>query len=95
MDFPKTHDLGELLDLLTSVEAPLAEPLKNITDLDPYSVQARYPGDLPAVSREEAEEAERLTREVRDQVSAVLTAYLGPAEGSDTSHAEGSDTSQE
>lgn len=85
VDFPKTHDLGELLDLLTSVEAPLAEALENITDLDPYSVQARYPGDLPAVSREEAEEAQRLTREVRDQVSAVLTAYLGPAEGSDTS----------
>ncbi len=55
------------------------------TTLDPYSVQARYPGDLPAVSREEAEEAQRLTREVRDQVSAVLTSYLGPAEGSDTS----------
>lgn len=78
VEFPKTHDLGKLLDLLTSVEAPLAAALENVTDLAPYGVQARYPGDLPVVSREEAEEALRLTRQVRDQVLEALATYLGP-----------------
>jgi len=76
VEFPKTHDLGKLLDLLATVEAPLAEALGKITNLDPYCVEARYPGDLPAVAREEAEAALALTREVRDKVSAILVAYL-------------------
>ena len=44
------------------------------------SVEARYPADLPAIGRAEAEEALTLIREVRDKVSANLAAYLQPTE---------------
>jgi HEPN domain-containing protein len=80
VEFPKTHNLGKLLDLLAAVEVPLAETLEKTTRLDPYSVEARYPGDLPAVEREEAEEALTLTREVREKVSAILDVYLRPSQ---------------
>lgn len=50
VEFPRTHDLGKLLDLLEPVEAALTKELAHIIALDPYSVQARYPDDLPAVS---------------------------------------------
>ena len=75
VEFPKTHDLGKLLDLLAVVEAPLTKSLEDVTNLDPYSVEARYPGDLPAVDRAEAEEALTLAREVRDKISAILVLY--------------------
>ncbi len=80
IEFPKTHDLGKLLDLLTSVEAPLVEALESLTGLNTYSVEARYPGDLPVVSRAEVEEALQLTREAREKVLAVLQP-LPPAAG--------------
>ena len=47
VEFPKTHNLGKLLDLLETVDAHLAEDLGSVTILDPYSVEARYPGDFP------------------------------------------------
>lgn len=78
VEFPKTHNLGKLLDLLAAVEAPLAETLEKTTRLDPYSVEARYPGDLPAVEREEAEEALTLTREVREKVSVRTSPSCAP-----------------
>jgi HEPN domain-containing protein len=78
VEFPKTHDLGRLLDLLSSAEPSLAESLEKVMVLDPYGVQLRYPGDLPAVSREEAEEALELGRETRKQVTAILATYLQP-----------------
>ncbi|NJL28503.1 MAG: HEPN domain-containing protein [Thermoanaerobaculia bacterium] len=100
VEFPKTHDLGKLLDLLTSVEPPLAKALECVADLAPYGVQTRYPGDLPEVSREEAEEALRLTRQARERVLEALATYLGPRrplKGADTSPepgGEGGDSSK-
>lgn len=76
VEFPKTHDLGKLLDLLATVEALLAEDLGSVTILDPYSVEARYPGDLPQVGRAEAEEALELARRVRVRISSELALYL-------------------
>jgi len=44
-DFPKTHDLGRLLDLAESFEAELAS-LDSIIELTPYAVEMRYPESL-------------------------------------------------
>jgi HEPN domain-containing protein len=47
VEFPKTHDLDELLDLLATVRAPVAADLEGISFLNPFGVQIRYPGDFP------------------------------------------------
>lgn len=41
-DFPKTHDLGCLLDLAESFEPDLSS-LESIVELTPYAVEMRYP----------------------------------------------------
>jgi hypothetical protein len=38
----------------------LAESLREITALNPYGVDYRYPGDFPDLSHEDAEDAFRL-----------------------------------
>lgn len=49
IEFPKTHSIGQLLDLVGSVDSPLASSLEETVALTPFGVQIRYPGDFPEV----------------------------------------------
>ncbi|MGH9891084.1 MAG: HEPN domain-containing protein [bacterium] len=70
IDFPKTHDLENLTNLLSPRIRPglTAEEQARLTD---YATGARYPGwsDIPLT---EAREAVRLARRVRQEVRASL-----------------------
>ena len=72
VEFPKTHVIGELLDLLGTVDAPLAESLADATGLNPYGVEVRYPGDLPEPDADGAKAALALAVKVRDAVMRAL-----------------------
>jgi len=72
VDFPKTHSIGTLLDLLTGVDATLAESLAEATALNPYGVEVRYPSDLPEPDIDEAEAALALAGKVREAVLRAL-----------------------
>ena len=52
-EFPKTHDIDRLLDLIQDVDEALSERLRQIGVLSPYGVDIRYPGDFPDVSEED------------------------------------------
>ena len=55
LDFPKTHDLLDLLAILTENE-PLLDVLKpDLRILNPFSVQFRYPGE--SATLEESQKA--------------------------------------
>ena len=71
-EFPKTHVIGELLDLVAQIDPPLADRLAQATVLNPYGVEVRYPGDQPEPEREEGTKALALARKVRDAVLGVL-----------------------
>ena len=73
VDFPKTHDLTELLALAAPINDYLAAQLREATALTPYGVELRYPGDRPDASPAEAREAVRLARKVRDAVLPLLS----------------------
>ena len=74
LEFPKTHDLAELLDLVAGADSSLSASLNEIVALTPYGVDARYPADLPDISREEADRAVLLARRTREAiVTAVQT----------------------
>jgi len=72
IEFPKTHDLGELLELLARADAALAGSLRDATALNPFGVDARYPGELPQATQHDAKTAVELAARVRDAVRAAL-----------------------
>lgn len=52
IEFPKTHNIALLRQLVGSVDSELAKALDVSDALTPYGVEFRYPGDLPSMSRD-------------------------------------------
>jgi HEPN domain-containing protein len=71
VDFPKTHDLRALMQLLPPGTAVGVE-IEELLSLNRYSVEARYPGDWEPITREQAEEAVGIARRLREAVRAQL-----------------------
>jgi HEPN domain-containing protein len=72
IDFPKTHNLGILLDLIALADPNLAACLNGTTALNPYGVDFRYPGDFPVISIDDARKALDLAGQVREAIKSVL-----------------------
>jgi HEPN domain-containing protein len=72
IEFSKTHNLKESLDLLLKMKPALARELKDVHSLTPYAISTRYPGDSYSLSPEEAKEALLLVSKTRKMVSALL-----------------------
>ena len=72
VEFPKTHDLDQLLDLAQTIDKRLADSLRDVIVLTPYGVELRYPGDRPDATLEQAREAVRLAREVRTAIRGAV-----------------------
>ena len=80
IDFPKTHDLDELLDLVATVDPETTSALREASRLTPFGVEIRYPGDLPEIGLNAAREASRLATQVREATLRLLESYLGGQE---------------
>jgi len=76
IEFPKTHDLDKLLDLVAVVENAFAASLRDVSGLTDYGVDIRYPGDRREISRSEARMAVELAKKVREAVLGSLPAPL-------------------
>lgn len=72
IDFPKTHDIDELLDLVATTNAKLAKSLRSATILTDYGVETRYPGDAPELTLEQAREAVKLAEVTRKAILKAL-----------------------
>lgn len=70
-EFPKTHSIGVLLQLVQEHEA-VPEGVDEAIDLTDYAVQARYPGDYYPVDEEEYERSVQIATRVVDWVADVL-----------------------
>jgi HEPN domain-containing protein len=70
-NFPKTHDLGELLVLLPSRLRPSLnnEEQDRLTE---YATVMRYPGNYEPISVTEARQAVKIARRVRREVRKLL-----------------------
>jgi HEPN domain-containing protein len=71
IDFPKTHDLTELLALLP-VNLQSGFPPEELADLNPYAVEGRYPGEMETEDRTDAKSAIELSLKVRSVVRKIL-----------------------
>jgi len=70
-DFPKTHDLLDLLNLLPASEK-IGVDLTELSAINRFSVEARYPGDWEPITRDDAEHAAGVARKVRDALRSRL-----------------------
>ncbi|NLA75595.1 MAG: HEPN domain-containing protein [Deltaproteobacteria bacterium] len=68
IEFRKTHDIQELLDLVSDVDVNLPESIAESANLTPYGVEYRYPGDYPDATMKDAAKALEVVRHVRDEI---------------------------
>ncbi len=57
------------------IDASLADSLSEISLLNPYGVEIRYPGDMPDIEPEHAQEALELAKKVREAVLQSLPSH--------------------
>ncbi len=72
IEFRKTHDMQELLNLVSGIDHELPDVLSETVDLTPYGVEYRYPGDYPDATVEDATKAITVALHVRDVVRSRL-----------------------
>lgn len=76
VEFPRTHDIGRLRDLVGRADSDLAARLAPADSLTPYAIEFRYPGELGPVPQQEGMRAVRLAEATRDAVLSSLKTYL-------------------
>ena len=72
VEFPKTHDIERLLELVALGDGPLAEALADAAELTPYGVEYRYPGEYAPVSADAANTCVSLARQVHVEIARRL-----------------------
>jgi HEPN domain-containing protein len=71
INFPRTHDLTELMGLLPA-DITLGVSSLEIASLTPYAVQARYPGLTDDQDSEEALAAVRIARQIQAAANKIF-----------------------
>jgi HEPN domain-containing protein len=64
LDFPKTHSIVRLLDLIVSSGIEIPESIASAEVLTQYAVQTRYPGPVEEITKEEYQEAVAIASKV-------------------------------
>lgn len=72
IEFGKTHDIQELLNLVSGVDNNLPKSIAESVNLTPYGVEYRYPGDYPDATMEDAAKALDVARRVSDEIISRL-----------------------
>ncbi len=68
MPFTKTHEIGELITKFQGVDPTVVALREEADKLTDYAVQIRYPDELYAPSIEDAQEALRIARKIKDLI---------------------------
>ena len=73
IDFPKTHDIGELLTLLDQSGERIPRAFWKADDLTQYAVETRYPGPAEPVTKKEHRKAVALAARVVQWAEKILS----------------------
>lgn len=71
IEFPKTHNIAHLRQLVERVDRTLAGDLAPADILTPYGVEFRYPGDLGLVSQAQGADLLRVAKQPVTKSSAT------------------------
>ena len=74
IDFPKTHDIGELLTLVDQAGEKIPRAFWKADDLTQYAVETRYPGPAEPVTRKEYREAVAVAGKVVKWAEKIISA---------------------
>lgn len=74
VEFAKIHDIARLIDQVRTVDAALADAIREAAALTPYGVEVRYPGEEPDPTPKEAQAAVALAESVQGAVIRSLPA---------------------
>ncbi len=72
IEFPKTHSINLLLDLLISNSIYIPDFVKNSVILNVYAVITRYPNDYNKIKRNDYLEALKITKDVFEWVIEII-----------------------
>lgn len=64
VDFPLTHDLEEILEIVEQCDIAIPAEIGQVGLLTPYAVEARYPGYWEEISAGDVDEALKLAEQV-------------------------------
>jgi len=64
IDFPLTHDIEELLDLLSEANILLPQEIMDADGLTPYAVETRYPGLYEEIANDDVDKAMSIAEKV-------------------------------
>jgi HEPN domain-containing protein len=73
LEFPRTHDIERLVELVARDDGALAEALADAAELTPFGVEYRYPGEYAPVTAEAADACVSLARKVHNEISTRLS----------------------
>lgn len=76
IEFRKTHDLSELLNLVKTIDQSLYDEICPCVWLTPYGVEFRYPGEYPNVDHNTAQRAYEESKIVEKGIMKRLEDYL-------------------
>jgi HEPN domain-containing protein len=76
IEFPKTHEIRRLLELLNASDPEVVEALPDAKWLDPFGVEIRYPSDRPETLPGDEQVALQLAERTRASVAMALTRQL-------------------
>jgi HEPN domain-containing protein len=74
IDFPKTHDIGELLSIVNQSGQKVPQELWKADELSQYAVETRYPGPAEPVTRNECRQAVALAQKVVKWAENIIVA---------------------
>ena len=72
IEFPKTHDIKRLLNLVSVANGPVAESLSAAKWLTPFGVEIRYPSDAAEMLPGDEAKAIEIASQVKQVVLAIL-----------------------
>ncbi|HBE01366.1 MAG: hypothetical protein A2096_16380 [Spirochaetes bacterium GWF1_41_5] len=68
IDFPKTHNLSDLLVIISKKDTSLLKFENKLETLTPYAVDIRYPDDEYSIPKDTAAEALQIANEIKELV---------------------------
>jgi HEPN domain-containing protein len=69
IEFPKTHNIGKLFNILENAKIKIPEYIKKSSELSDYSVEKRYPGNYEEVDEKEYKRVVKIAEDVFNWVN--------------------------
>ena len=79
MDFPKTHNLADLISICTQTDTSFSKYITEMEKLTPYAVEIRYPDDFYMPPEDDAREAYKIASEIKNFIMQKIGDKIPPA----------------